>query len=477
MNTQHIQAIILAGGKSSRFHTGRSKLLERICGQEMILYSTKLIESLKIPITLLVGYEREAIQEVVIAQHPQTPINFILQEEQHGTGHAVYCTQSTWFAEHILIINGDTPLLTEALLQEVMVQHLQHTATITFVTAHNTDPSLSGYGRVVHTGNSIAIVEATEFHANTHESCCINAGIYLIQRSFLQKHLNTLVPHHNNEIYLTDLIHKASQQQLLVHTVSAPFDTVRGVNTLKELWSVEQIKRSELISHWMSQGVRFHAAQNTHIDVDVEIGAGSVIGNGVHIINKSHIGKNCIIENSSIVSNSIIQDNVTVLSHSLVYDSQIYNHCTVGPFARIEGNSLIEEHTVIGNFVQIKKSRVGHHTKAKHLTFIGNSIIGNHVNIGAGTITCNYDGTAKHTTVIHDNCFIGSNNTLIAPLSIGKNSYTAAGSVITHNVPQDTLAIARERQVNKEGYISRRQTNSAPSETHQQKPPQCTEQL
>lgn len=463
MNTQDIQAIILAGGRSSRFQTGKSKLLEKICGQEMILYSTKLMESLKIPMTVLLGHARDQIQETITKHHHT--IQCAIQEEQRGTGHALLCTQQTWFADTLLIMNGDMPLLSADIVKKLIEEHRAADATISLVIAHNTD-SCGSYGRVVQEHGTIRIVEAAELKTDAYEACCINAGIYLMKRSFVEKHIQHLSLHDTKEFYITDLIELAAQKNLRVHTVLAPFDIVRGVNTLKELWSVEHIKRSELVSYWMSQGVRFAAAHNVQLDVAVTIGAGTCIGNGVHILNKSTIGNNCIIESFSIVSDSVIADNTIIYSHSLIYDSHIQNNCTIGPFARIEAQVNIGENSVIGNFVQVKKSTIGAGTKAKHLTFIGNSIIGNNVNIGAGTITCNYDGKQKHTTAIEDNCFIGSNNTLIAPVTLGNNSFTAAGSVITKDVPAGALAIARERQINKEHYIAQLH----PSQTQEEEP-------
>jgi bifunctional UDP-N-acetylglucosamine pyrophosphorylase / glucosamine-1-phosphate N-acetyltransferase len=190
----------------------------------------------------------------------------------------------------------------------------------------------------------------------------------------------------------------------------------------------------------------------------------------VHIINGSKIGKNCNIEAFSIINNSIIGDNVTVRSNSVITDSTIENNCNIGPFAHIEGDATIQEMAVIGNFVQVKKSKIGTKTKAKHLSFIGNSVIGNNVNIGAGTITCNYDGINKNVTTVKDNSFIGSNNTLVAPITIEENSYTAAGSVITYNVPHDTLAIGRARQINKEGYAKKLQQRKTQHNSNENSP-------
>jgi bifunctional UDP-N-acetylglucosamine pyrophosphorylase / glucosamine-1-phosphate N-acetyltransferase len=455
MLEKNIQAIVLAAGRSTRFNTGKTKLAEKICGQEMILYATTLLETFNVPIVVVVGHNRDVVQDIITARHRST-INFVIQHEQKGTGHALLCTKDSWHNDHILIINGDMPLITADIIDQLAQKHLESNADITFVTAHNSDPSLTGYGRVVQEDHKIRIIEPKEFHGDTHEHCCINAGIYLFKKEFLVQSIEKIERSSvTQEFYLTDLIKIASDNDCSVKTVNVPFDAIRGVNDFKELWSVEQIKRSELIRYWMEHGVRFYAAQNVHIDLNVTIGAGTYISSGVHIINGSKVGNNCHIEPFSIVSNAMIAANTFVHSHSVISNSTIHESCQIGPFAHIEGNSLVNTKAVIGNFVQVKKSTIGENSKAKHLSFLGNAVIGNNVNIGAGTITCNYDGVNKNSTTIMDNTFIGSNNTLVAPVTIEQNSYTAAGSVITRDVPHTTLAIGRARQINKEGYAQK----------------------
>ena len=230
---------------------------------------------------------------------------------------------------------------------------------------------------------------------------------------------------------------------------------IRGINTLQELWTVEQIKRAELIKYWMEKGIRFAAAQNNHIDLNITIGAGTYIGASVQLYGNTKIGNNCIIEAFSILENSILEDGACVKSHSVIKNSTIKNKAIVGPFAHVHSNSMIEQNAQVGNFVDIKKSEIGSNSKIKHLSYIGDAQIGNDVNIGAGTITCNYNGLTKEKTVIQDCAYIGSNNSLIAPINIGKDAFTAAGSVITKNVPDHALAIARAHQINKEEYAKK----------------------
>ncbi len=452
MFSTKVQAIILAAGKSTRFNTGRTKLLEKICGQEMILYTTRLLEQLNIPITVVVGYQKDAIKEVISNRHHKA-INFVVQEEQYGTGHALVCSNTVWEREHSLIMNGDVPLVTSDTIESLYEKHIASHADVSFVISHNADPAIGGYGRVIKTEKSIRIIEARDFEGDASEHCCINAGIYLVRRSFLQQCINDFTQNEKTqEFYITDLIKIASDQEKIVKTVSAPFDRIRGINTLQELWASEQIKRSELIKYWMEKGVRFLGAQSVHLDLDVTIGSGSSIGCGAHLLAGAIIGKNCKIHEYATIEASRIGDNCEILPHCIIKDSSIGAYSQIGPFAHVKEHSHIGEQVTVGNFVEIKKSTLGAGTKAKHLSYLGDAHIGTQVNIGAGTITCNYNGASKHQTVVHDNAFIGSNNTLIAPVIIERDAYTAAGSVISDNVPAEALAIARARQVNKEGY-------------------------
>ncbi len=452
MNLMNIQAIVLAAGKSSRLKTGKTKLVEKICGQEMILYPTKVLNNLNIPTTLVVGFQKELIEEV-ITTHFGSKINFIEQKNQHGTGHALACSQSIWTAENILIINGDMPLITTQIIQDLYTKHTLENSAFSFITSHNCESTSTGYGRVVEKNNTLQIVEAKEFEGDLSENCCINAGIYLIKRSFLEEYLPKLQKSSiTEEWYITDLVKLASENNLIVTTLSVSFDLIRGINTFKELWAVEQVKKAEIIQYWMNNGVRFTIAQNVHIDQSVTIESGSSIDSGVQLRGKTQIGKNCTIGAFSLITDSIIGDECTVYSHTVITDSSLKSFIKAGPFAHIHEKTIIEDNSVIGNFVEVKRSIIGKNSKAKHLSYLGDAEIGSHVNIGAGTITCNYDGNTKHTTTIKDHVFIGSNNTLVAPLTIEEHAFTAAGSTLTENVPAEALAIGRERQINKLNY-------------------------
>lgn len=383
---QKLQAIVLAAGKSIRFKTGKSKLLERICGQEMITYPIKVLSQLNIDITTVVGYEKEKIQEI-LQTASNTYIQFITQEKQLGTGHALKCTKQLWNKEYILVLNGDIPLITKDIIKKLYDKHIETKAAISFVIAHNPDPSMKSYGRIVKTQNTIQIVEARHFSGDTHEHCCINAGIYIISKDFLLKSIDDIEENRSvKEFYLTDLIKIASDHNKTISTLSAPFDRIRGVNTHEELWAVEQIQRSDLVRYWMERGVRFSVAQNVHVDLDITIGSGTYIGCGIHLLKGTTIGSNCIVEEFTSLESVILGNNVRVKPFCVIKNSIIENDTVVGPFAHIKENTTIGQASIIGNFVEVTRSTIGANTKAKHLTYIGDATIGNNVNIGAGTI-------------------------------------------------------------------------------------------
>lgn len=460
----NVQAIILAAGKSTRFNTDKTKLAETICGQAMILYPTKLLAQLNIATTVVIGYQQKIVKDLITKQHAET-IEFVVQEKQEGTGHALACTKASWRKDHILVLNGDVPLITTHTISSLFEEHIQKDAAISFVRSCCTDETGKGYGRIVKTGDHIAIVEAKDFTGDIREHCCINAGIYLIKKEFLEGYIATLNDNNaSKEFYITDLVKIASENNLTVATLQAPFDTIRGINTFQELAKVEEIKRRELINYWMDNGVRFSSPDHVQIDLEVMIGAGSYIGAGVHLRKNTIIGKDCIISEFSSLENVIVEDNVTIHSHCVISNSFIQSHAHVGPFAHIRSHTTLEQYSAIGNFVEVKNSTIGTHSKAKHLTYLGDATLGSHVNIGAGTITCNYDGINKHATIIQDNAFIGSNNTLVAPITIGNNSFTAAGSTLTQDVPDNALAIARSYQTTKLDYAVKLKNKAAKSE-------------
>jgi len=343
---EKLQAIIMAAGRSSRFKTNRSKLTEKICGQEMILFATKTLEKLKIPTSVIVGYQKEIIQEVITKQHGKK-ITFIEQLEQRGTAHALMCSQPVWQQEHILIMNADMPLVSTTLLTNLWEKHLQTNAACSFVSAHNLDPALDSYGKIIIENNIVKIIEAKDYlelvkqdPSKKNDSCCINAGIYIFKKSFLEQAIPQLKTSSvTGEFYITDLIHIASSSGAGVEIVDAPVDQIRGINTLRELWIAEQIKQADIINHWMHNGVRFQAAQNNYVELNVVIGAGSFIGQGVQLTGNSDLDEDCYIEPYAIIDNSTLGKKAIVKSFSVIKDSTIKAGSSIGPIdTRIKSN-------------------------------------------------------------------------------------------------------------------------------------------
>ena len=459
------RAVILAAGRSTRFNTEKSKLLYNVCGQEMILYPLRILEMLNIPMTIVVGYQGSQIKEVIKTAGIKN-VSFVTQKEPLGTGNAVAISKETWDKDNLLILNGDLPLLTAEIIETLIDEHQNNKAKISFLSSHSLNPF--GYGRVIKQDEKLVIVEEKNCTQDQRFNTLINAGIYLISKDYLSENIDQLkIDSISKEFYLTDLVNLAGEQDLGVRTVPVPYDNIRGVNTLEELWAAEQIKRSDLMKYWMSQGVRFELAQSIHLDYDVEIGSGSFIGTGVHVIKGTKIGKNCIVNAFTILENAQVGDNTKIRSHTIIQDSTIGSGSVVGPFARLRQSVVLGDNVQIGNFVELKNSQVNDNSKMKHLTYIGDSKLGKNVNVGAGTITCNYDGANKHQTIMEDNVFIGSNNTLIAPLKIGENAYTAGGSIINKDVPAGSLAIGRAKQENKKYYNSKSKKNDKENNNNQ----------
>lgn len=342
---ENLQAIVMAAGRSSRFKTNRSKLLEKICGQEMILYTTKALEKLQCNLKVIVGYQKSELQKV-IRRHHGKKIEFVEQNEQRGTAHALMCTQAHWQAEHILVMNADMPLVSTELLMELWHKHNTTKAAVTFVTAHNLDPSLNSYGKVISENGMVKIVEAKDYAAlvgkdadKKNEACCINAGIYIFQTKFLQAAISQLKTSSvTGEFYITDLIQIASQSSAGVAMLEAPIDQVRGINNLRELWIAEQIKQAEIINYWMDQGVRFQAAQNSYVELNVTIGAGSILGQGVQLSGSTHIEPDCQIESFCLIDSSTIGQNSSIQAFSILRNTYVASGSTIGARTILQGS-------------------------------------------------------------------------------------------------------------------------------------------
>lgn len=462
-----VEAVVLAAGSSLRFKTRQTKQLSNICGQPMVLFSLKVLNELQIPSALVLGPQSEDIRREVQAAHLYN-VAYFLQPPRIGTAHAVACTKEWWTKDYILVFSADVPLLTANIIETMIERHKETNATVSFLSSYVLEPR--GFGRVIEQDGRICIVEEKECTESQRAINRVNAGIYLVNRSFLELHIDDIVMcKTNEEISITEIIKRANTAGKHVEAVTVPYDNVRGVNTLEELWAVQQIKRSDIIKYWMARGVRFELAQNIHIDINVTIGEGTFIGTGVHLLGNTHIGKNCKVNAFSIVEDTMLGNDSVVHSHSVVQHSVIGERVHVGPFARLHHGVTLKDDSVIGNFVEVKNSAIGAGSKVKHLAYIGDASVGDRVNIGAGTITCNYDGHQKHRTVIKDDVFVGSNNTLVAPVTLNEGAFTAAGSTITQDVAADALAIARSRQVSKDGYAAKLRARARAQEASEEK--------
>ena len=448
-------AIILAAGKSTRFKSDTPKIMHRLCGKHMMLHVLDKLQDLRIGKTfLLVNQVTKELMEVVSPYE----VHFIEQTKQLGTGHALLtaASQLKSLTGILLVLCADTPLIRVKTLQQILETCETQNADQVVLTTSLNDPS--GYGRILRdtNGKAIDIIEEKEIgheQATIHE---INTGVICLKIPSLLEGLPHLTPsEQSGEYYLTDLFRILLDQGKKVTTLTTDYpDEALGVNNREQLSIVEMKLRNKIVQKWMLNGVTFLDPSSVYIDVSATIGSDTVIYPGVIIEGSSKIGTGCVVYGFSHLKNAILEDGVIVDHCSIIRDSSIGRQTRVGPFAHLRQNCIVGHESRIGNFVEVKQSQIGNKTKAAHLSYLGNAEIGNQVNIGAGTITCNYDGKQKHTTVIEDEVFVGSGSQLVAPVTLEKTAYIAAGSTITEDVPKQSLGVARQRQVNKLGWTN-----------------------
>jgi len=451
-------AIILAAGQGTRMKSKLYKVLHPVCGKPMVEHVIDQVLQLDLEkLVTIVGFGAEDIKAQIGEKS-----EFALQKEQLGTAHAVMqATSHLGDKEGVtLVVCGDTPLITAETMKALLEHHLQVGAKATVLTAFAENPA--GYGRIVRNGAGHVekIVEhkdATEEERKIKE---INTGTYCFDNKALFQAL-TEVSNDNaqGEYYLPDVIEILKKQGEIVSAYQTDsFEETLGVNDRVALAEAERIMRERINRKHMMNGVTIIDPSHTYISVDAEIGCDTIIYPGTVVEGKTVIGSDCIIGPNSEIKNCIV-GNHTVVRHSVAHDSEIGNDVTIGPFAHIRPLSKIDDEVRIGNFVEIKKSTMGRGSKASHLSYIGDAEVGADVNLGCGSITVNYDGHKKYLTKIEDGAFIGCNTNLVAPITIGKGAYIAAGSTITEDVPGNALSIARARQVNKENYVDRLKAN------------------
>lgn len=450
----NIFAIVLAAGQGTRMKSKLYKVLHPVCGKSMVEHVIQHIETLDVErIVTVVGHGAEKVQ-----QQLGTKSEYVLQEEQLGTAHAVL--QAAPLLSELdgitLVVCGDTPLIRPETMQALVEFHQEQNAKATILTAIAEDPT--GYGRIIRNeGGKVAqIVEQKDATVEQQRVKEINTGTYCFDNQQLFEALK-LVNNNNaqGEYYLPDVIEILQKQGEIVSAyVTSDFSETLGVNDRYALAQAEQLMRARINERHMRAGVTIIDPQATYISADTVIGRDTVILPGTMIEGHSVIGEDCEIGPNSHLINSEVGSNTTIHS-SVVKSSVIGNDVAVGPFAHIRPESTLGHHVKIGNFVEVKKSQINDGSKVSHLSYIGDADIGSNVNIGCGAITVNYDGKNKHKTVIEDNAFVGCNANLVAPVTVRANSFIAAGSTITKEVPADALAIGRARQENKLGYMNK----------------------
>lgn len=464
--TKHkdVAIVILAAGKGTRLKSSLAKVLHAAGGRPLIEHVVRACAPLGAKkIVVVVGHQAEKVQEIVQPLGAET----VLQQPQNGTGHALLVARrAIGNAKFVVVLPGDAPLVRTETLRALIHKHKTGQAAATILTAVLADPS--GYGRILRKGGDAvaAIIEESQLTAEQRELNEINSSIYCFTAAKLWPALAEVRPDNKHrEIYLTDAIAvmNSKGETVLAEIVQDPREML-GCNTRADLAGVDHTFREWKRDALMREGVTIQLPETVLIDPDVNVGEDTIIEPCVQLLGKTKIGQRCIVKTGSVVHDSVLGDDVVIEPHCVITTSRIDSQVIAGPFARMRPESHVKSGAKIGNFVELKKSIVGEGSKVPHLSYVGDTKIGQKSNIGAGTITCNYDGFHKYPTTIGNKAFIGSDSTLVAPVKVGDGAYVAAGSTITENVPADALGIARGRQVNKKGWVSKRRRQMAAAE-------------
>jgi len=454
-----LAVVIMAAGKGTRLKSRRPKVLHEIGGKPLlghvIATAGRLAENEDI--YAIIGHQAERVRETLGG----TGVQFIEQAEQRGTGHAIQCAREAISAyEHILVLSGDVPLIRAETLQHLMTLHLAEGAAMTILTAMPEDPT--GYGRIVRRSPDRAEVEAiVEQKALKPEQESIreiNSGIYAFKVGPLLDHLDELTNKNaHGEFYLTDMAaHLNSAGEKVAAILAADAVEVLGANTIAELVALDASLRAATANRLMAAGVTIFRPETCVIDAEVEIEPDTIIEPFVQLLGKTKIGTECRIRSYSVIESCTLGNDVLIRQSCVLGESTVADGARIGPFAHLRPGSEVGQDAHVGNFVETKKARLGKGAKANHLTYLGDADVGAGSNIGAGVITCNYDGMHKHATRIGQGAFVGSDSTLVAPIEIGDGAYIGAGSCITRDVPSGALAVGRSRQVIKEGWVMAR---------------------
>lgn len=440
--------VVLAAGKGTRMKSDLVKVLHPVAGTPMLSCTLELARRLHPErLVVVVGFQRAQVRQRFRAPD----LLFVDQEEQLGTGHAVTVSSQAFrdYQGQVLILCADVPLLTEGTVRKFLQSHEDCRATLSVLTASPENPM--GYGRIIRgeAGQLLRIVEEKDLQAGEEKIGEVNTGIYCVEAEFLFSALLSLSPQNaQSEYYLTDIVGKACSQEKKAYAFVAedPVE-VMGINTRLDLARANQILWQRIAHRHMLAGVTLMDPQSAYIDRDVEIGKDTVIYPNCYLSGRTSLGEGCVVEPGCKLTDTRVGNWVTIKAFSVITESVLEDRVSVGPFAHFRPETVLREGSKIGNFVEVKKSVIGKGTKASHLSYIGDATVGEKVNVGAGTIFCNYDGRKKHPTIIENEVFIGSNTELVAPIKIGRGAIIGAGSTITKEVPPDTLAVSRAKQV------------------------------
>ena len=449
--------VILAAGKGTRMKSALPKVLHRVAGRTLIDRVLACAAALRPrTITVVVGHQLESLK-AALSGHPG--LTFVVQEPQLGTAHALMTAEQALLGQEglLVLLSGDVPLLTADTLEKLVDCHRTSGASASLVTAIVDDPH--GYGRIVRNGEQIArIVEEKDASPAERTIREINSGIYAFSIDGLFDAVRGIASHNvQREYYLPDLVAIYRRRGSVVETVTVSNpDEIRGINSRIELAAVSRIVRDRKNAELMASGVTIEDPATAYVDEDVTIGPDTVLHPGVSLEGHTAIGAGCEIHMGARIIDSQIGDRVKILNHCVITSSKIADDASVGPFAHLRPETDLRAKSKVGNFVELKKTVLGAGSKASHLAYLGNATIGEKVNIGAGTITCNYDGVTKSQTVIEDGAFVGSDTQLVAPVTVGKGAYIGSGSTIRENVPPGALAVSAGKQRNLEGWVERK---------------------
>jgi len=464
MENSSFAIAIMAAGKGTRLKSKRPKVLHEIGGRALLLHVIAAAEKVVSAdrIYCIIGHEAERVRAAV----ESTSVKFVLQAEQLGTGHALQMVKA-YFAqseetipENLLVLSGDVPLIRPETIASICEAHLHERAAMTILTAVPPDPT--GYGRILRAAPGrpevTAIVEQKLLTPEQLATPEINSGIYCFRTAALFEKLDLLnTDNAHGEFYLTDVAAMlVADGQRVVAVQAESVDEVLGANTIAEMMHLDAAMRLATASHLMASGVTIFRPETTVIDSEVTVGPDTVIEPYVQLLGTTKIGSDCRIRSYSVIQNTVLGDNVLVRNGCIMESSSIADGAILGPYSHLRPESNIGAGAHVGNFVETKKVTLGAGSKANHLNYLGDAVIGSGVNIGAGAITCNYDGVRKHQTTIGDNVFVGSDSTLVAPVTLESGSYVAAGSCITEDVPSGALALGRSRQVTKPDWVSKK---------------------